>query len=234
MRPLTAVLLLCSILAYSTADKSSSSSSPAQSGAPETPAPPVRSSRSSRGECRGQDAGDKLRVGIKSRASSGSSSTSTGGGDSGCRVRAARGDRLVVHYEGRFYSDCKVFDSTRPSIAIKTEEEDSATPVENKNAGGKPAGTIGSTSSGSSSSGKKHHGGAVERGPFEFVLGEGALIQGWEDGLVGMCVGEVRKLTVPQSMAYSRYNAKSEDDPIAKGLVYEIELLELYKPAKSN
>jgi FK506-binding protein 2 len=71
--------------------------------------------------------------------------------------------------------------------------------------------------------------GAVERGPFSFVLGEGSLIRGWEEGLVGMCVGEVRKLTVPRAMAYTRY-ADPEDSPMGKGLVYEIELLELHKP----
>lgn len=37
---------------------------------------------------------------------------------------------------------------------------------------------------------------------FEFVLGEGQVIPGWEAGLQDMCVGEVRHLTVPPKYAY--------------------------------
>ena len=33
--------------------------------------------------------------------------------------------------------------------------------------------------------------------PFDFTLGVGQVIQGWDEGVAGMCVGEVRKLTVP-------------------------------------
>ena len=35
------------------------------------------------------------------------------------------------------------------------------------------------------------------RRPFEFELGAGKVIRGWDQGLVGMCVGEKRKLTIP-------------------------------------
>ena len=35
------------------------------------------------------------------------------------------------------------------------------------------------------------------RAPFEFELGAGKVIRGWDQGLVGMCVGEKRKLTIP-------------------------------------
>ena len=36
--------------------------------------------------------------------------------------------------------------------------------------------------------------------PFDVQLGAGNLIQGWEQGVPGMCVGEKRKLTVPPSL----------------------------------
>ncbi|KAF1809333.1 hypothetical protein P152DRAFT_461516 [Eremomyces bilateralis CBS 781.70] len=44
---------------------------------------------------------------------------------------------------------------------------------------------------------------SYERGtPFGFRLGQGQVIQGWDEGLVGMCIGEGRRLTIPPSMAY--------------------------------
>jgi len=38
--------------------------------------------------------------------------------------------------------------------------------------------------------------------PFTFELGEGEVIKGFEQGLVDMCVGEKRKLTIPPHLAY--------------------------------
>src|SRR5262245_7054959 len=44
---------------------------------------------------------------------------------------------------------------------------------------------------------------SVDRGtPFEFKLGQGKVIQGWEEGLRGMKVGEKRRLTVPPKSGY--------------------------------
>ena len=40
--------------------------------------------------------------------------------------------------------------------------------------------------------------------PFEFVLGTGYVIRGWEKGLMGMCPGEKRRLEVPPTLGYGR------------------------------
>lgn len=44
---------------------------------------------------------------------------------------------------------------------------------------------------------------SYDRGtPFEFTIGKGQVIEGWDKGLLGMCIGEGRKLIIPPSMAY--------------------------------
>ncbi|PIT91492.1 peptidylprolyl isomerase [Candidatus Kaiserbacteria bacterium CG10_big_fil_rev_8_21_14_0_10_49_17] len=58
--------------------------------------------------------------------------------------------------------------------------------------------------------------------PFSFTLGTGSVIAGWEQGVVGMKVGGVRKLVIPSSLAYSAVAGH----PLQKEtLVFEVELL---------
>jgi len=66
---------------------------------------------------------------------------------------------------------------------------------------------------------------SVDRGtPFEFSLGAGRVIPGWEIGVEGMKVGEVRKLTVPSELAYGSSGAGNAIPPNAT-LIFEVQLL---------
>lgn len=62
--------------------------------------------------------------------------------------------------------------------------------------------------------------------PFEFPLGGGQVIQGWDEGVVGMKVGGLRKLTIPPELAYGQAGAGGVIPPDAT-LTFEIELLEV-------
>lgn len=62
-------------------------------------------------------------------------------------------------------------------------------------------------------------------GPMEFVLGAGRVIPGWDEGLIGMCVGEKRELVVPPEFGY-REKGQGEKIPPMATLHFEVELLE--------
>ncbi|DAA78149.1 TPA_exp: Peptidyl-prolyl cis-trans isomerase [Trichophyton benhamiae CBS 112371] len=69
---------------------------------------------------------------------------------------------------------------------------------------------------------------SYDRGePLGFILGSGMVIKGWEQGLLGMAIGEKRKLTIPPNLAYGDRGI----GPIPGGatLIFETELVEISK-----
>lgn len=60
--------------------------------------------------------------------------------------------------------------------------------------------------------------------PFVFPLGQGMVIQGWEQGFEGMKVGGIRKLTIPSALGYGAAGAGAAIPPNAT-LHFEVELL---------
>ncbi|USN88291.1 MAG: FKBP-type peptidyl-prolyl cis-trans isomerase [Candidatus Nomurabacteria bacterium] len=61
--------------------------------------------------------------------------------------------------------------------------------------------------------------------PFVFTVGEGKVIKGWEDGLIGMKEGGQRILVIPPSLAYG--DRQIGPIPANSTLVFAIELLEI-------
>jgi len=62
--------------------------------------------------------------------------------------------------------------------------------------------------------------------PFQFTVGAGQVIPGWDQGVAGMKVGGKRKLTIPPDLGYGAQGAGGVIPPNAV-LVFEIELLDV-------
>jgi FKBP-type peptidyl-prolyl cis-trans isomerase FkpA len=77
-------------------------------------------------------------------------------------------------------------------------------------------------------SGKKFDSSRDRGEPFEFTLGKGEVIKGWDEGVVGMKVGGQRKLVIPWTMAYGEAGSPP-DIPAKAALKFDVELVEIEK-----
>jgi len=68
--------------------------------------------------------------------------------------------------------------------------------------------------------------------PFEFVVGTGYVIKGWDLGLIDMCPGEKRKLIVPSALGYGKKGLRGTIPPNST-LIFVIDLLDLRRATPS-
>ncbi len=75
-------------------------------------------------------------------------------------------------------------------------------------------------------SGQKFDSSKDRNDPFAFRLGRGQVIAGWDEGVQGMKIGGVRRLTIPPQLGYGARGAGGVIPPNST-LIFEVELLDL-------
>jgi len=73
---------------------------------------------------------------------------------------------------------------------------------------------------------------SVSRGtPFQLTIGVGQVIQGWDQGIIGMKVNEARRLLIPANLAYGNQGA-GENIPPNSPLIFDVELISIDQSAE--
>ena len=114
--------------------------------------------------------------------------------------------------------------TTPTPTAIDSDKFEIKTITEGKGEGAKTGQAVTVNYLGTLKDGTKFDSSYDRKEPFTFNLGAGEVIQGWDQGVVGMKVGEKRKLTIPASMGYGASGAGGVIPPNAT-LIFEVEMV---------
>eukprot|EP00762_Andalucia_godoyi_P002394 ANDGO_02675.mRNA.1 FK506-binding protein 2 len=75
---------------------------------------------------------------------------------------------------------------------------------------------------------------SLDRGqPFDFTLGAGMVIKGWDQGLLGACVGEKRRIKIPAVLGYGDRGAGKAIPPNSD-LVFDVEVVNIIETESRN
>ena len=136
------------------------------------------------------------------------------------------GITLVIFYVGNIMAGEKMAAKKKENIVTTASGLQYVDIVEGKGAAPKVGQTVDVHYTGWLTNGTKFDS-SVDRGePFSFVLGEGMVIKGWDEGLSTMKVGGKRKLTIPPTLGYGKRGAGGVIPPDAT-LIFDVELLEV-------
>jgi len=121
--------------------------------------------------------------------------------------------------------------STTPSATTEVTQLEIKDVVEGKGAEVNSGDTVTVNYTGWLLDGTKFDSSLDRNEPFEFTVGAGKVIQGWDEGLAGMKVGGKRELLIPSAMGYGEQGAGGVIPPNAS-LKFEIDLLKVTPAAK--
>ena len=68
--------------------------------------------------------------------------------------------------------------------------------------------------------------------PFDFTIGNGEVIKGWEEGVAGMRVGGKRQLRIPPDLGYGENGTPDGTIPANATLIFDVQLLSVQEPAQ--